>query len=436
MKDSAILSLLWNKHTSILLHYLKHLPDPSSRTVFLLYDIAPEIIQAIKQLGAHVVLIKAAMLPRAVHLELKATVQRRLLLLRQALSTPVWQTYCTRLGVSSDETADTVFELAAAKLETAAVMLKILNKIHLTYDIELIITSEDVTFDTRVAILWGRQQHVPSLHFQHGPVLGLPFSVHWGLYADHMAVYGVQAKNAFAHVAPQRIHVVGHPAWEDYRQRSVDKSTIRQQMMQTHQLPPDLPVVLFGTTAALTTLSMGYDSNGHEKTLQAICQAKKALSERCPFSLVIKERLSNIRVEQINHTCQRIAAACGLSVNDYVYVTDNVEQWLTAADVVVASESSLGIEAMHTNTPSISLSTQFGMIRGAAHHVEDGILEVCDYNPTMLSYYLARLLQNPDFRDRQVAKMQAHVCRYSETAHNGNAVAYAAAVMQQLKVKR
>ena len=431
MKDIAILSLLWNKHTRILIHYLEQLPDPTSRTIFLLYDIDPGVIQTIKRLGAHVVLIGASMLPREVHLALKKKVQNTLCALAGEFKQPNWAAFCESVGIPQDNTAAVISQLVSEKLPAAVAIIKALDAIQHTYDIEIMMTSEDVMFDTRVAIMWGRRAGVPSLHFEHGPVVGLSFSVHWDVFADHMTVYGLQAANAFSHIERHRISVVGNQAADVYQNLLQHKREIRQQMVKKYQLPLDQPIVVFATTTP-PKLSTGYDPKIHEKTLIAMFSAKRLLMQTQPFSLVIKERLSDLDMDTKARLCAHLAQQCGLALTDYRFVTSDIEALITAADIVVASESSVNIEAMHVNTPTISLTSQFGLFRWSVFHVEDGIAEVCDCDPNVLSYYIDQLLNNRHFRHQQLTKMQAHVSRYSHTAQTGSALDNETQVMRKL----
>ena len=188
MKELAILGILWEQHFPILIHYLKNLPDSYGRTIYLLYPMDSKVVEHIKALGHKVVFLNAQILSEHEHRAVKKSSLQTLSQLRNTFSSATWQSFCEATSIPDELTAKTISENVSAKLEIATSIIKMLDKIQQTGFIEMILVSEDVTHATRAAIAWGKREKIPSLHLQHGPVMGLSFSVHIALFADHMAV--------------------------------------------------------------------------------------------------------------------------------------------------------------------------------------------------------------------------------------------------------
>jgi len=418
VKEIAIIAIFWEQHAPILMHYLKNLPDSYQRTLYLLYPMEAKLIEAIEELGHVVVPMDRNVLSEQAHRAAKKSTFQMLSKLRSELATPAWDSFCQTQGIPTSTTTDAISRTLSAKLDVVTTIVKLLDNIHQTHFIELILVSEDVSHATRAAIAWGRREQVPSLHAQHGPVLGLSFSVHLDLFADHMAVYGAQAANAFGHIEQDRIHLTGNPAWAIYAQLAQHKAATRTEIMQRFKLDTQQPLIVFAATKnSKNPISAGYGTQEHEHTLRAIFLAKKRLdAQGTPIQLIIKNRVSNFVDEQNHDTCQRIANDCGLSREDYIYTTTDMEQLTTAADIFVSSESSTNIEAMLVETPSISLNTQFGLARGGVFHAEDGIIDICHYDAHSLAAQIDQLLNNANYRKQHIEKMRAHRQRFHSTA--------------------
>ena len=442
MKEIAIVAIFWEQHSPTLIHYLKNSPDTYQRTIYLLYPMDAKLKGEIEQLGHVVIYIDSKIMSAQEHHAVKKRTLQMLAKLRSALTTPAWETFCTRQGVPTKLTSNAITDGISAKLEIVASIVKALDNIQRTHFIELILVSEDVSHATRAAIAWGRREQVPSLHLQHGPVMGLSFSVHQHLFADHMAVYGIQAANAFAHLAPNRIHITGNPAWAQYAKRVHNKIAIRKKMVTRFKLNQNQPLIVFAATGT-GTISTVYDDKGHEQTLTTMFLASNILAKNGqPIQLIIKDRVSNLlksrssnpATEQNHNVCERLAAACGVSPNDYVYTTTDIEDLITGADILVASESSTHLEAMLVDTPNINLVTQFGLLRGSVFHAEDGIVDMCHYDPHILASHITQLLSNAAYRQQLIEKMRAHQTRYHRTAGqpDNHAIEHAAKLLTTL----
>jgi len=417
MKRIAIVSLLWGRHAPMLLHYLNNLDDTHPRTIFILVQLNPSILEAIKTLGHTPVILTQYANPG----DVKRGCIRALSELHNTFNSPHWQAYCARLNIPYDATTSALSNTLNSHLETLVTIVKTLETIRHTHFIELMLTSEDVMLATRAAILWAKQAHIPSLHIQHGLVIGL-CSVHATMLTDYMTVYGIQAHNVFTPAQQHRIHIVGNHYWDCYRQQQPNQHLIRQRMVQKYHLQADQPLIVFATTAA-GKLSALYDQRLHADTLSAMFLAKNILHEQgIPIQLVIKERISNVNAEKTHPICRQTAQACGLAPTDYTYTIGDMEALILSADLLVACESSVNVEAMHAQTPTISLVAHFGLLRGPVFHAEDGVVDVCNNDPHNLARQIHRILTDTAYRDRLRTKMHAHAPRYNVTAHTGNAL--------------
>ena len=429
MKDTVILALLWEKHTPLLLHYLSGV---TPRHLVFLNHIGADTLARMHTLGHKTTVLKGNIVPRHEQQRIHNSCINMRTQLRAAFASPVWRTFCDTQGIPSDSTSATITQtLITDRLSIAASIIQAFEAINRRHFIELMVLSEDVTYAARCSIVWGRKNQIPSLHIQHGYTVGLA-SVHRNIFADYMTVFGIQGVNNFSHVDPARIYVVGHHDWEVYRQLCANQASIRAQILQKYALQPDIPVILFATTTA-GKLSAFYAQNIHQQTLKAMFLAKQyLLAQNIPIQLVIKERFSNIVHEQEAHICAQVAHTCGFSALDYTYTTTDVEALIVSADVLVSSDSSVNVEAMHAGTPAINLITHFSFQRYALLHVEDGVMDICDNDAQALAQQIQAVLTNQDYRSRIVAKMRAHVTRYNLTAHSGHATDNVARVITSL----
>jgi GT2 family glycosyltransferase/2-polyprenyl-3-methyl-5-hydroxy-6-metoxy-1,4-benzoquinol methylase len=78
---------------------------------------------------------------------------------------------------------------------------------------------------------------------------------------------------------------------------------------------------------------------------------------------------------------KRLAGECGIPDGALIYATDEPRDWILAADLVVAFDSGMSIEAVLAGTPTLNLQTDFAALVGPAFSPELGVVEVrpCEF---------------------------------------------------------
>jgi len=433
MKETAIIALLWGTHTPILLEYLSH--TPGKRNVFLLKRMADENGQRqdIEALGAKVYTLEQPVTAdekQRIHQNQKDVQTRLDTTLKHCQ--PFLDAHGSPLLIPFAETAHLLSQTVMQHCSDIHICLTWLQRIQREFFVELIVSSEDVMSIARTIMLWGKQAGIPSLHIQHSAGMSRPPPIHSQYFADHMAVYGIRSLQAYANFPAQHISITGNPCWQVYTQYAMQKTTVRNLLAQTYALKPDQPLLVFGTTWA-PRLSAHTDLNSHRATLNAMLHAFRLLKTRhIDATLVIKDREANAKNAANLNMIAALAAQHGFTEHDYVYTTEDLEPLIIAADVLISSDSSLSIEAMHVQTPAINLDTEWVIMLGHAFHAEDGILSVSDYDAKHLSDTIAALLTDKILRQAQQHKMRQHVSLYNATAYEGNALTNAANVMRRI----
>ena len=434
MKNIAIISFLWEKNLPILLAYLQRPPDNRPRTVIIMQCYAtPKTLFQLEAAGANVLILEH-MLGAEDARALLQTHQQLLTQLNQAFEAHTWATYCHKIGVPA-HISQALSASLPNQLEQSLMLVTALNKLKLTHAVELIVLSEDVMYFSRTGILWGRQNGVASLQILHSPAIGLPLAGHNQIFADHMAVYGQQSADAYTHYPRERVHILGNHCWDLYRALRRQKTQIQTELRREYELNPAWPIVLFGTTAP-AKLSAFHEQDVHPVTLDMVLQATQMLIQNNhPLNLVIKERPSNIAEENKHKLCQSMAADYGFEQQHLTYTQSDIERWITAADVLIACESSLAVEAMHVSTPTINLATELGMVRGSTFHAEDGIINAYHYDPKELAEKIVLLTTDKMCRAQHIKKMENHATFYNVTAFSGDAAANTATLMKKIRRK-
>jgi len=435
MKEITILACIWGKHMPILYHYLARLPDTHKRTLIFMQYLEDATITALDELDAKVLTLKEA--AHAFSEMEKYEVQKDTIKTRtqmaKAFNMPAWKDFCSQIGAPLKLTTDTISQKLYEKSEKINFYIKWLEKFKRNHFIELIITSEDVTAIARTTILWGQKERIPSLQIQHSPGTGRQPPIHNQHLADHMTVYGERAADAFAISPNEPLHITGNHNWAVYTRHHAQTEQVRTHINNQYTLPDNTALVLFGTTWA-SQLSAHIDQQIHAKTLATVCHAISLLkTQGHAVVLVIKDRDSNAEFEQETQMAHALAAKYGLTSDDFRYTTKDLVHLIIAADVVISSDSSLSVEAMHALTPAINVDTQWPMILGPSFHAEDGILSVIDYNAEQLARFIQSLLFDPVMRKKHLDKMQQHVGFFNASATTDKALDNITDLMKRIK---
>lgn len=302
----------------------------------------------------------------------------------------------------------------------------------LAYDVRLLATSEDVTGISKVATSWARARRIPSLHLSHSLALIDPYTVHAHLVADVLAVYGDRGAEGYLDLGidPDRIVVTGNPAWDDYASLRGDRAALRARLVAKHGLDPDLPIVVFGTTWSghMTALDTG---DSHPRTLEAFVAACADLERQgVGFNAVVKDRVSNGAFGE--ETLVRMLAKAGVR-RPVPHTVDDGPAWAVAADVLVAVDSNLLVEAMLAGTAAVNLA---GTAMLPVPPSFDGAAGVVDSAPDELAARVRELLEDPELRARRLAQAARRVGHYQLGGADGRAAQRVAEQMVRLASSR
>lgn len=332
------------------------------------------------------------------------------------------------IGRESGLISATVADTLAATLPTTAALLDCLKQAASRFDIALLVTSEDVTGNGKIATAWAKSRGIPTLHVAHGIALVDPYTVHDQLIADKLAVFGRRGMEGYLDLGypEDRFVVTGNPAWDVYAQLRNDKAGCRHQLDAKYGLKPGVPLVVFGTTWA-ANFSAHCNENIYADSVMvfmASCEALRACGLR--FNAVIKDRPSNRAFGE--RRCAQILGELGASGDDYFYCTDDTQLFAAGADLLVAVDSNYLVEGMLAGTPVINLMNESGMVMGPCFESETGILEV---EAQDLAGNMQLLLTDGAARGAVLAMAAKRVAYYNEPV-DGSACTRVAAQMASM----
>ncbi|MFA6242069.1 MAG: hypothetical protein WC655_14135, partial [Candidatus Hydrogenedentales bacterium] len=128
------------------------------------------------------------------------------------------------------------------------VVVDVMKRIASEHAFKLVISPEDVTRDTRTAVLAARSLGIPSLHILHGVNSGA-IAVHASVVADRLAVYSEHTRAHYVAngVSPDRIAVTGNPAWDVFAQPPGPEHKTR--FCTYLDLDPSHPILVYAMTS-------------------------------------------------------------------------------------------------------------------------------------------------------------------------------------------
>ena len=420
MKQKAVVSLLWGTQFEALRQFLS-MREPM---VVLVSEGAtsPQMRAAIEGTGSTVVTLETLLDADGVRRFESETVQLQTQF-AQYLDTLAAEERA--IGRESGLISAAVADSLATTLPATAALLDCLKQAASRFDIELLVTSEDVTGNGKAATTWAKSRGIPTLHVAHGIALVDPYTVHDQLIADKLAVFGRRGMEGYLDLGypEERFAVTGNPAWDVYAQLRENKVACRQHLDARYGLKPGLPLIVFGTTWAANFSAHCNDDIYADSVMVfvASCEALRACGVR--FNAVIKDRPSNAAFGE--RRCAQILGELGASGDDYFYCTGDTQVFAAGADLLVAVDSNYLVEAMLARTPAINLMNETGMVMGPAFESETGIMEVeaQDLAGAM------RLLLTDGAARQAVLEMAARRVAHYNAAEDGSAAQRVAQLM-------
>lgn len=414
----AVLCLLWDRHLGVLEPYLHG--SGIEVVVAPALHATPRLREIVESAGCQLVVLDAGDRPRLA----QRTAETVAALTAYASST-AWMPGLD--GDTRDGVRQVLQRRLAVDIPASMHLLDCLRTVQLVFDIALLVTSEDLTEPSKLATSWARAHGVPSVHVAHSIALVEPYTVHAGLTADVLAVYGPRGAEGYLDLGidPERIVTTGNPAWDGYAGMRAQRPDVRRALMQVHSLDSELPVVVFGTTwgghrSALEAADV------HPRSLAIFIDACEELfADGVRFNAVVKDRPSNVATgEQL--FVQHVRAR-SQDPERYTYATDDPARWAVGADILVAVESNFLVEAMLGGTAGINLVYQ-PLPRPPVFDAGSGIT---DADPDELGVAIRRLL-DPVVRAQKVAEATARIDHYQVDAVAGEATRRVADLMRRM----
>jgi len=395
----ALIAQLWPKNIPLLERYLEL---QGARTVITFQScVNPEFEATVRRHGGELVVLDA-MLGNLVPSTLDSFAQQ----LPQAFTPEVRQALEPTLaaaGIDWDAWVAVVEQAAGQNFPVAQALVAALDRLAIGHAIELIVVNEDWLLAAKTTVAWGKARGVPTLHLEHNPTLCYPYTVHDQQNAERMVVWSDDSQRLYgdAHFDPQRLTVLGLPQFDQLRAARATRQAARLALCAELGLDPDRPLVVLGTTL-LADHMLAIEPDLQERSVRAYLNV--ALALRGEAQVVIKGRRPAGRFDA--EAIAALATTLGLTAADYRYADSAPLPFLLAADVIVAVDSGLLVEAMLVDTPAINLQTETGFFYGPGLTSQQGVDTVAAEE---LPAAIRRLLSCADWRESRLARARAYV---------------------------
>lgn len=422
MKPSALLYFLWDKNLSVLDSFLSR----SNRVVVTSRSFCtPALMSVVDRHGSTLVQMED-LLTAEDHGRLANEFEQRYHRCHESLrlaSVPA--------SLEDFPVKEKVLETLQEQLPAALQWIQALDRVYSRYSIELLAVNEDYMLFARTAVAWARAHEIPSLHLIHGLALSTPYTVHRHADADITAVFGERGMEPYLDmgIPEERLRVTGNPAWDGYPRLIAQREAVRAESLSSAGLSPDRSVVVFATTwtADLTVI---HDTKLPTELMRQVFRAVKTLRDEggVALHLVVKDRPGADYVQVGREQALAIARDEGLEAGDFAYLTTDTEKWVVSADVLIACDSNISVEAMMAGVPAVNLLNLNGLRLGPSFDADSGVLEV---EPPRLADALRFLLTDAAFRQRQL--QQAHArAGYYNLGFDGSAAHRVASLMLEM----
>lgn len=302
-----------------------------------------------------------------------------------------------------------------------------LDTIASVHPVEMVVVNEDYMLLSKTVVNWAKARGIPSLHIEHNPLGVVAFGAHRQQNADRMVVSGQLAWDNYVAGGydPQRLVQTGLPQFDRLFAEQQHRAEHRRLLCESLGVRDDRPIILFGTTwSAPHSATMRQDI--YFWSVRAYFNAIKQLGGR--FHCVIKDRPAT--GPESADALGEIAAQLGLAPQDWLYTNADPVSSLMAADMIVAVNSGLLVEAMMAGVPAINVMTDSGAQYGPGLPGHSGVVNVA---PDALASNVARLIDDKAWRETQLGYMRQTAASLN-AAMDGSAVSRIVQQMQSLKL--
>lgn len=421
----AIVYLLWPKNLDVLRNYLETNGPRQIITLGPYYSTALEDICALY--GSKIVVADDIRNPAS-----RASVNNASMSMLAEVSKQL-----NHLDAHQSKNALAIGAIATSANSLLAMLtatVSALDECSAQYPIELVILNEDWMPLSKTVALWARKSKIPSLHVAHNPMVTYPVTVHAEQNSDAMAVFGQLDMEAFvdAGFSKERIYCTGLPQFDSLAGQQNQRNHWRAEICAWHGLDPDKPIVTYGTTWGFMQ-SMFVDPDQSAAVLSAYFAAIRALGNKVQH--IIKDRPATGPDGKL--LVQEIAARFGVADSQYAYATDTPTNsqitterplpYLLGADLIVATDSGLSLEAMCVGTRTVNLITSSSFPCGPSFPGDCGIRQAT-------AEYLADTILTT-LRDESIPAQMAAALPRINGGHQKSAAARIAQLMADLALK-
>lgn len=332
---------------------------------------------------------------------------------REYFGSADWLERTRQWGVEETSLGAVIDGQLRVEMPAQAAVIYHLEAAHSQYEIQLFVTSEDVSLLPNTATQWCKARGIPSLHVLHGVALSLPYTVHRRLWADMLALFGERSLESCldAGIDANRCRITGNPAWDHYPSLRERRSEMREGLFTNHRLDPKLPIVTFATTWA-ANLSAKLSEKMFGLSLSWFFAAVAELKAGgMDINAVVKGRTVNFNLGE--ERIAEIAAGHGLGMADYLYATGKADEWVIGSDILIGLDSNILVEAILVETPVINIVNDGGLRLGPSFEANAGIVET---EPAGLATAILNLLGDVTHRDALKAAMRQAAPRYNHGA--------------------
>ncbi len=418
MKSPALISLLWPNNNAALGHYLVN----RQRVVVTHPDLdLPELRQIVEMGGSRLEILEMGS-------DIANDLDARLERLTALLGGDAWSACCDALGVAEPGGfAECVAGNAGNLLHLALDLVLALERANERHHIELLVMNEDVLLVSRIATQWARQHGIPSLHLAHGLPLGIPSSLHRFLHADHLAVFGARGAEGFldSGIAPERIHITGNPAWDNYPDLIGRRPEVRRLVAEHLGLDAARPIIVYAPSWDAGMSAVVASHTARQGLAHFLSSARALRAEGLAAGFVVKGHPgANGRDEALLDEVRREVPECP----PVIYTRLDVRELIVACDVTVSSHSNFAVESLLAGALTINLLDESALRLGNCFDAGSGVLEI---PPDALSETLRRALQDNAHAGDLRARM-AKAASHFNAGVDGRAAQRAAELMENL----
>lgn len=247
------------------------------------------------------------------------------------------------------------WENLSQNYQEALLVVRLLEELKRKVGTFKILLSEEYTNVMKSVVAWARGYDMVTVHIIHGFGLDRLYTVHRIAACNYYLVPGRRSSDALIDmgVPESRIKFRGSAELDFYNAVTPRRSAIRAHYLSTHNLSVSLKTVLFATTFE-ANLTYYRKPEIQQQTVECFLDACEYLhSKGLQFNIIIKDRA----------TSKEDAARLEWTVNHYkatmkniVIVYGGAQHWMLSTDVLVAVNSSLLIEGLMVDIPSLNLT--------------------------------------------------------------------------------